>query len=63
MNAYAKLLTIVLLVFISANGLLAETHGFKPATEKALRQARRGGKPVVIDFGAKEFIALLKKVK
>ena len=52
MNTYAKLAIIGLILFLTASHALAEVPGFKRATDSALREAKRQGKPVVIDFGA-----------
>ena len=52
MNTYAKLAMICLILFLTTSQALAKVPGFQRATNKALREAKRLGKPVVIDFGA-----------
>ena len=53
MNTYAKLVIFGLILFLTTSHAFAKAPGFNRATERALRQAKRQGKPVVIDFGAK----------
>ena len=52
MNTYKNIFLVALVLMVSANYGLAKAPGFENATDKAILDAKKLGKPVVIDFGA-----------